>query len=90
MLRTTPLLPLTGLSTLGFDTRRFHPTPPVCLPGLLTATRTGLTPASNSELTNTKMGRYVTASPPVLLGAQLNGIGLEVRCALPLATVLAA
>src|SRR5437660_1191040 len=30
MLRTAALLPLTGLSTLGFDAGRFPPTPPVC------------------------------------------------------------
>jgi hypothetical protein len=30
MLRTATLLPLTGLSTLGFDAGRFPPTPPVC------------------------------------------------------------
>ena len=36
------------------------------LPGLLAATRTGLTPAGNDELTNRKNRCYVTASPPVL------------------------
>ena len=41
------------------------------LPGLLAATRTGLTPASDDELTNTKNTmNYVTVSPPVLLGAR--------------------
>jgi hypothetical protein len=30
MLRTAALLPLEGLSTLGFDAGRFPPTPPVC------------------------------------------------------------
>lgn len=30
MLRTAALLPLAGLSTLGFDAGRFPPTPPVC------------------------------------------------------------
>lgn len=30
MLRTVRLLPLTGLSTLGFDTRRFPLMPPAC------------------------------------------------------------
>jgi hypothetical protein len=29
-LRTARLLPLTGLSTLGFDAGRFPPTPPAC------------------------------------------------------------
>src|SRR5216684_9375612 len=45
------------------------------LPGLLAATRTGLTPAGDDELTNSKIRCYLTASPPILLGAriQLNG-----------------
>jgi hypothetical protein len=30
MLRTTQLLPLIGLSTLGFDPARFRSEPPVC------------------------------------------------------------
>jgi len=30
MLRTVQLLPLTGLSTLGFDPIRFQTKPPVC------------------------------------------------------------
>jgi hypothetical protein len=42
------------------------------LPGLLAATRTGLPPAGDDELTNTKINRglYITVSPPVLLGAR--------------------
>jgi hypothetical protein len=40
------------------------------LPGLLAATRTGLPPASDDELTNNKIHRYLTASPPALLGAR--------------------
>jgi len=41
------------------------------LPGLLAATRTGLPPAGDDELTNTKnTTTYVTVSPPVLLGAR--------------------
>jgi hypothetical protein len=41
------------------------------LPGLLAATRTGLTPASDDELTNTKIHRgLVTVSPPIPLGAR--------------------
>ena len=40
------------------------------LPGLLAATRTGLPPAGDDELTNSKIGCYVTASPPALLGAR--------------------
>ena len=41
------------------------------LPGLLAATRTGLSPAGDDELTNSKIRCYVTASPPVLLGARM-------------------
>jgi hypothetical protein len=40
------------------------------LPGLLAATRTGLTPAGDDELTNSKIRCYITASPPALLGAR--------------------
>jgi hypothetical protein len=40
------------------------------LPGLLAATRTGLPPAGDDELTNSKIRCYVTASPPTLLGAR--------------------
>jgi hypothetical protein len=40
------------------------------LPGLLAATRTGLPPAGDDELTNSKIRCYVTASPPALLGAR--------------------
>ncbi|GAA4508183.1 hypothetical protein GCM10023096_09130 [Nonomuraea ferruginea] len=40
------------------------------LPGLLAATRAGLPSASDDELTNSKIHRYVTASPPALLGAR--------------------
>ena len=41
------------------------------LPGLLAATRTGLSPAGDDELTNSKIRCYVTASPPALLGARI-------------------
>src|ERR1022692_2770099 len=40
------------------------------LPGLLAATRTGLPPAGDDELTNSKIRCYITASPPILLGAR--------------------
>ena len=42
------------------------------LPGLLAATRTGLPPAGDDELTNNKIHHddYVTVSPPALLGAR--------------------
>jgi hypothetical protein len=49
------LLPPSGLSTLGFDPARFQTGPfpgqtASLLPGLLAATRTGLTPAGDDEL----------------------------------------
>ena len=50
MLRAGQSLPLEGLSTLGFDTRRFPPAPPTCYRASWTATRTGLTPAGRHEL----------------------------------------
>jgi hypothetical protein len=77
MLRTASSLPLTGLLTLGSDPARFPAEPPACyraaslLPGLLAATRTGLPPAGDDELTNSKIRCYVTASPPALLGARM-------------------
>jgi hypothetical protein len=65
----------------AFDTglrhQAFPPDAASLLPGLLAATRTGLTPASNGELTNSKMSRYLTASPPALLGAQPGGIDTD-------------
>ena len=42
--------PPEGLLTLGFDPARFQTKPPACYPGLLAATRTGLTPAGDDEL----------------------------------------
>jgi hypothetical protein len=70
-LRTASSLPLTGLLTLGFDPTRFQAKPSALLPGILAATRTGLTPAGDDELTNTtNTMNYVTASSPVLLGAR--------------------
>lgn len=61
MLRTAQSLPLEGHSTLGFD-RRFPHEAASLLPGLLTATRTGLTPASNDELTTRDHLNTVTSS----------------------------
>jgi integrase len=70
MLRTASSLPLTGPSTLGFDPARFQTKPPVCYRAHLAATRTGLPPASNDELTNTDPPlRH--GDPPVLLGARV-------------------
>ena len=39
------------------------------LPGLLAATRTGLSPAGDDELTNKKYGCLPHSPPPALLGA---------------------
>src|SRR5664279_1578086 len=50
MLRAGQLLPPKGLSTLRFDAGRFPPDAGSLLPGLLAATRTGLTPAGGHEL----------------------------------------
>ena len=63
-------LPPTGLLTLGSGAGRFPPDAASLLPGLLAATRTGLSPAGDDELTNSKIGCYVTALPPALLGAR--------------------
>jgi hypothetical protein len=49
------------------------------LPGLLAATRTGLPPAGDDELTNSKIRCYVTASPPALLGARMIRARQEAR-----------
>ena len=54
MLRTASSLPPKGLLTLGSDPARFQTETASLLPGLLAATRTGLTPAGDDELTNTK------------------------------------
>ena len=59
--------PFTGLLTLGSDPARFQTEPPALLPGLLAATRTGLPPAGDNELTNTKihhnLGHGFTSRP---------------------------
>ena len=54
MLRTVQSLPLTGLSARAPGPRPFPDHTASLLPGLLAATRTGLTPASDDELTNAK------------------------------------
>ena len=54
----------------GLRRRAFPPGAASLLPGLLAATRTGLPPAGDDELTNSKIRCYVTASPPALLGAR--------------------
>jgi hypothetical protein len=54
MLRTAWLLPLlTGLSTLGSSTGRFPPDTASLLPGSLTTTGTGLSPAGDNQLPDT-------------------------------------
>ena len=58
----------------GLRPRPFPDEAASLLPGLLATTRTGLSPANNDELTNNKIRRYVTASPPALLGAQVPGV----------------
>jgi len=71
MLRTASSLPLAGILTLGSGPARFPAGPPACYRGLLAATRTGLPPAGDDELTNSKIRCYITASPPALLGARI-------------------
>src|ERR1022692_3570972 len=70
MLRTAPSLPLDRASDAGLRPGPFPDRAASLLPGLLAATRTGLTPAGDDELTNSKIRCYVTASPPDLLGAR--------------------
>src|SRR4051812_18868534 len=62
MLRTTQLLPLTRAFDTGLRPRRFPHEAASLLPGLLTATRTGLTPASDDELTTKDHLNTVTSS----------------------------
>lgn len=52
MLRTASLLPLHRAFDAGLRRRAFPPDAASLLPGLLAATRTGLTPAGDDELTN--------------------------------------
>jgi hypothetical protein len=62
MLRTAQLLPLQGHSTLGFDPAGLPTKPPVCYRAPLATTRTGLTPASDDELTTRNHLHKVTSS----------------------------
>jgi hypothetical protein len=59
-------------SDAGLRPRPFPGEAASLLPGLLAATRTGLTPASDDELTSKKdqPWTYVTVSPPILLAAR--------------------
>jgi hypothetical protein len=70
MLRTASSLPLYRAFDAGLRRRAFPPGAASLLPGLLAATRTGLPPAGDDELTNSKIRCYITASPPALLGAR--------------------
>jgi hypothetical protein len=70
MLRTASSLPSYRAFDTGLRRRRFPSDTASLLPGLLAATRTGLTPASDDKLTNTKISYpRLIASPPVLLDA---------------------
>ena len=71
MLRTASSLLLCSASDAGLRRRAFPPDAASLLPGLLAATRTGLSPAGDDELTSSKLRCYVTASPPALLGARM-------------------
>ena len=61
MLRTASSLPHTGLLTQGSDPAPFPDQTASLLPGLLAATRTGLPPAGEDELTNTKIHHGITS-----------------------------
>jgi hypothetical protein len=61
MLRTAPLLPLDRASDAGLRPGPFPDRAASLLPGLLAATRTGLTPAGDDELTNTKIHHGCTS-----------------------------
>jgi hypothetical protein len=71
MLRTASPLPLYRAFDAGLRPRPFPGETASLLPGLLAATRAGLPPAGDDELTNSKIRCYVTASPPTLLGARM-------------------
>jgi hypothetical protein len=71
MLRTASSLPLHRAFDTGLRPRPFPDEAASLLPGHLAATRTGLPPASDDELTNHQQIRYVTELPPVLLGARV-------------------
>ena len=70
MLRTAQSLPLHRAFDAGLRPGPFPDRAASLLPGLLAATRTGLTPAGDDELANTTISYpYFIASPPVLLDA---------------------
>lgn len=69
MLRTASLLPLHRAFDAGLRRRAFPPDAASLLPGLLAATRTGLTPAGDDELMNQRSTTYM-ANLQVLLGVR--------------------
>src|SRR3954454_11367004 len=77
MLRTAQLLPLYRAFDTGLRPDPFPDRAASLLPGLLAATRTGLPPASDDELTTTD--QPPTRSTSCLLGARenLTGNGIE-------------
>src|SRR5712691_11012406 len=73
MLRTASSLALAGLLTLGSDTGRFPPAPPACCRASCQLPGPGFhRQATTSLRTRATTMRYVTWSPPVLLGARMN------------------
>src|SRR3981081_1168880 len=62
MLRTVSSLPLYRAFDAGLRPDPFPDRAASLLPGLLAATRTGLTPAGDDELTNTKIS-YTNSQP---------------------------
>jgi hypothetical protein len=69
MLWTASLLPLHRAFDAGLRRRAFPPDAASLLPGLLAATRTGLAPAGDDELTNQRSTTYM-ANLQVLLGVR--------------------
>src|SRR3954469_22930806 len=80
MLRTARSLPLHRAFVAGLRPGPFPDRAASLLPGLLAATRTGLAPAGDDELTN--LG-HLHRSPPVPLGARTirvsKGVGIRAR-----------
>lgn len=82
MLRTASLLPLHRAFDAGLRRRAFPPDAASLLPGLLAATRAGLTPAGDDELTNQRSTNYM-ANLQVLLGVrkiEVNWMTADTNC----------
>jgi hypothetical protein len=78
-----PVAPPYRAFDAGLRHRAFPPDAASLLPGLLAATRTGLTPASDDELTNTKIHHGVTSRChlPLCWAHELTGLGTgDARC----------